>query len=68
MAMPEDKLLGGKMSRGYSTVTEVARSAWPIFFFFFFFFFVYKNSALRQGYINSTAKTSMYPLSYKKLQ
>ena len=32
----------------------------------FFFFFVYKNSALRQGYINSTAKTSMYPLNYKK--
>ena len=48
-------------------VREVVFQGWWSVFFFLFFF-VYNNSALRQGYINSIANMSMYPLNYKILQ
>ena len=48
--------------------TILLGSILTLYSFVCLFFFVYKNSALRQGYINSTAKTSMYPLNYKILQ
>ena len=34
------------------------------YIYIYFCLFVYNNFALRQGYINSTANTGMYPLNY----